>query len=209
MYIIHTAAQTNYFHLGEIRISNGQATVEITGRSIEAIADPEGNTMQSWTNAIAVPSSAITADVEQSVTTWLISPDGCFSGGQIVSDEDVLFLATRDNLRRRVKDLRDTTRDGGCMTSVGLVDTDINSRINIGGSVTMASILGAEFGSQWRLSDNSMVALDAAGMTNLGLTVGAFVEACQVRKNDLDTLIDACTTVAELEAIDIEAGWPS
>ncbi len=112
------------------------------------------------------------------------------------------------NALAAVKALRDAKQGGGCATSFGRVDTDLSSRLNIAGAVSMAAIAGAAFSVEWRMSDNSVVTLDGAQMTGMGVAVGQFVAACQARKNVLDAEIQAAATLAELELIDVEAGWP-
>ncbi len=120
---------------------------------------------------------------------------------------DFLEPAKRATLER-VKALREKAKDGGIVTSWGPLETDPDSRTNINGAVQMATILGPQFSIVWRMRDNSEVTLNAAQMIQLGLLVGQHVSACQYRKNELDAAIAAAATAAELEAIDLEAGWP-
>lgn len=114
----------------------------------------------------------------------------------------------RSYLQAKVKQLREQHKDGGLVTPFGPVETDPDSRVNINGAVQMAGILGAAFTIDWRMQDNSTTTLDAADMVNMGLLVGQHISACQYKKNELDALISAATTKAELEAIDLEDGWP-
>lgn len=109
---------------------------------------------------------------------------------------------------QRVRELREIAKDGGLTTPFGPLQTDPDSRVNINGAVQMAGILGAAFALDWRMADDSMVPLDAAAMVQMGLLVGQHIGACQARKNALDAEIAAAETLAALEAIDIEAGWP-
>lgn len=126
---------------------------------------------------------------------------------------ELSFVPSIENRRRglfaAVKALRDTAKDGGVeIEGIGRIETDPDSRMNINGAVQMASILGAQFAIDWRLSDNSVVAIDGPGMISIGVLVGQHVAACQYRKNELDQLITAAVTPEDLEAINIEAGWP-
>lgn len=109
----------------------------------------------------------------------------------------------------RVKELRELAKDGGLTTPLGPLETDPDSRTNINGAVQMATILGEQFSIQWRMSDNTVTEpLDAATMVNLGIMVGLHINACQLRKNELDAAIAAAATLEDLTTIDLEAGWP-
>jgi hypothetical protein len=112
-----------------------------------------------------------------------------------------------------VKQLRDQHIDGGCdVPAIGRFDTDVLSRSNINGAVTgafMAKVAAAPFAVQWKLADNSLVELDADQMIHAGQTVLAHVSTCHGRSQALGLLIAAAATKADLEAIDIEEGWPA
>jgi len=110
-----------------------------------------------------------------------------------------------------VKVKRDAVQTGGCLTPSGRVQTDLESRGLINGAVTMALI--AQSSSQpysiaFTLADNSTVTLDAAAMIALGVAVGAFIAAAHAHSVALRSAIDAATTSSELDAINIEEGWP-
>lgn len=77
----------------------------------------------------------------------------------------------------QVKALRELAKDGGLVTPFGPLQTDPDSRTNINGAVQMAVILGDAFAVDWRMSDDSMATLDAAGMVQMGLIVGQHVSA--------------------------------
>lgn len=115
---------------------------------------------------------------------------------------------TKIEMLERVRGKRNDVEWSGCQTPYGRIDTDPDSQRKVGGGATAALALGASFTKEWRMADNSLVTLDAAKMIEVGLIVVAHVDACQQRKNDLDAHINAAATIAELEAIDVEAGWP-
>ncbi len=127
--------------------------------------------------------------------------------GPIV-DQSVRLASAKADLGALVKARREQAKDGGLLTPFGPVETDPDSRTNINGAVQMATILGAAFEIDWRMADNSFATLDHSEMIQLGLLVGQHVSACQYRKNAIDAQIEAAATVGELEAIDLEAGWP-
>ena len=60
------------------------------------------------------------------------------------------------------------------------------------------------------MQDNSVVDHDAAQMITAGVAVGQHVSDCHAVARTLRDAIDAATTIAEVDAIDIEgANWPS
>jgi hypothetical protein len=157
---------------------------------------------------------------QRAVSEWMVSPDGPFPGSELSSDSDFIYVSKRALLLAKVRNRRDQVRDGGCLVEIQggtcRVETDATSRVNISGSVVMAmlALQGSEdFATDWRMADNSIVALDAADMIRLGKTVATFVEAGQRRKNELDALIATIAQGAtEEEIADIEAqvlaDWP-
>src|SRR3546814_18338394 len=72
----------------------------------------------------------------------------------------------------------------------------------------MAMLSGDAFSIDWRMADDSVVTHSRDQMVSLGLSVGKHVDACQSRKNELDAVIAACTSLSELNALDITSGWP-
>jgi hypothetical protein len=72
----------------------------------------------------------------------------------------------------------------------------------------VAQINNQPFSMDWRMADDTIVTLDAAQMIAMGMAVAQHVAACQTKKNTLDAQIAAATTVADLDAIDVESGWP-
>lgn len=137
-------------------------------------------------------------------------------GGNPVAVEprSLLSLNQLKDLRwQEVKQNRDWRIDGGCdVPGIGRFDTDTLSRSNINGAVTgavMAKSADVAFAVQWKLADNSLAELDADQMFVVGQTVLAHVSTCHARSQALGLLIAAADTVADLEAIDIEEGWPA
>lgn len=102
--------------------------------------------------------------------------------------------------------LRDIKRRGGCPLPPPFnvtIDTTEESLTNISGLVQKAMIQGPAFTIIFRMEDNSEVPLNAEQMITVGLIVSDHLEACQMSKNAADAAINACTTIAELEALDL------
>lgn len=111
-----------------------------------------------------------------------------------------------------VKIRRDAAIDGGCVVpGIGAFDSDLPSRLNINGAVTgaiLAQTTGAPFAVQWKLADNSIAHLSAAEMIAVGVTVMGHVSLCHGIAQMFGEAITAAVDQSELDAIDIEAGWP-
>lgn len=129
--------------------------------------------------------------------------------GTVHTEETLALRERKDRMLAAVKAKRDACEQAGCQTPYGPIDTNPDSQRKVGGGSTAALALGASFSKKWRMADNSYQVLDAAKMIEVGLLVVAHVDACQQRKNDLDEAIEEATTLAELDLIDIESGWPA
>jgi hypothetical protein len=84
-------------------------------------------------------------------------------------------------------------------------------------AVSQTKYVGALVGAQidpnatlkWKMADGSFVTLDAQTITAVAMAVRAHIQACFDREAELRTLVQAAASKAELEAIDINAGWPA
>nr|WP_086491277.1 DUF4376 domain-containing protein [Novosphingobium panipatense] len=225
MYIIQDIpGATPLFHkIGAVTINGPAIMVSIDTVSAEPQPVPGGiSTTFYGGRSYTLPEGTIPEEnvSQRAVSEWMISPAGPFPGSQLSSDSDFIYVSKRALLAAKVRNRRDQVRDGGCLIEIQgeprRVETDATSRVNISGSVVMAMLAlqsGEEFATDWRMADNSIVALDAADMILLGKTVATFVEAGQRRKNDLDALIATIaqgTTEEELAAIEAQIldGWP-
>ena len=141
-----------------------------------------------------------------------VDPEGLFwpsTEAAPVPDTARQLSIAKAEAQARVKSLREAHTDKGILVpGVGLLETDLKSRLNISGSVQLASLGGESFSTVWRTADNQYVDLDAVAMVQMGVLVAEHVAACQYRKNELDAEIDAAATLADLNDIDLEAGWP-
>jgi hypothetical protein len=130
----------------------------------------------------------------------------------IVDGQVVPILADyKAQKRAAVNDLKNEKQNGEAPTPFGAVDNDDSSKIKINGAVTMAMLAAqqaAAFSVDWTMADNSVVTLDTAQMMLMGEAAGQYVAAIHERARVLKEQIEAATTMAELEAVDITTGWP-
>lgn len=151
-------------------------------------------------------------------TQWLVSENGPYKNGVIVSKANYPLAYQRAILGYLARTNRDEAQSGGCTVTVGgetkRIETDLPSRLNVSGAVSLAIVSGDAFSMDWRMADNSIVTLNSADMIAMGAAVGQFVSACQFRKNELDAITDAYTEVLsdedfEAAKAETETGWPS
>lgn len=203
MFIITKTPVLTHHQIAQITIGPGGLTAEVR-TSYPGSQTPPG------VQYVALPAIDLTSDSYfADAAAYLVSEEGMFAGGTLVAVADYELVAAKANLRAQIKTLRDAREWGGCMTPVGkIVDTDPDSQRKLGGASTAALALGAQFSKKWRFKDDTKVTLDAQAMIGVGLSVVAHVDACQQRKNELDAAVDAAATMADLQAINISAGWP-
>jgi len=139
--------------------------------------------------------------------------DGVWTMSWIVRDRtpEELVAAKAAKLAA-VKAQRDMAIDAGVdVAGVGRFDSDPLSRANINGAVTGAMLAqgaGQPFAVNWKMQDNSIIALDGAGMIAVGLVVLGHVTACHENAQAIGLAIDAAEDFDTLEAIDLADGWP-
>lgn len=130
------------------------------------------------------------------------------ASGAVVDD----LAAVRATRSAAATAYRDRRIASGCTTSFGVADADDVSRANILGAVSMAMIAkgaGDPFSIQWRMHDNSYQTFDADQMIQFGVEVGSFINTCYQASFAVKNAIEAAATRADIEAVDITAGYPS
>lgn len=211
MFIIHhpSRSSTSAYQFESVTIGKDGALVSLTCQEIEQDGIDGVDTVR-----IALPLEVVTGgDAEAQAIAWLTSPAGSFPGAEIVADEEFEFRSRQIVMERRVKAIRNALWVGIATTSAGPVNIDMTSRDNMQGLVNMFTI-AEEMGEpiatvSYTMADNTDQDFSAAEFKALALEVGLFVNATHQRKRTLDAEIAAASTVAELEAIDIDAGWPA
>lgn len=195
-------AVARYHRLHAIEIDSNRVVARVNSYATEA----QANLL--WQDQYEVSSSALSANPMLSVAESLVAVGGPFEGGALISPTMGDFAIARARLKQAIKELRNQADWGGCDTPSGRIDSDAASQLKINGAVSLALVLGESFTVNWRMSDNSIVTLDAPAMIAIGIAVATKVAACQLRKNALDAEVAAAETLEDLAAIDIYSGWP-
>ena len=123
----------------------------------------------------------------------------------VVSAEDA-FSAHANEVRRRLANKRWMVETGGTTIAGMPVPTDRDTQSKL----IAARILAKEdpaYTIRWKLP-TGFTTLDAATLIAIADGVRAHVQAAFDREDVLTQAINAATTHADLDAIDINAGWP-
>lgn len=131
---------------------------------------------------------------------------------EIVDGEMVPILAEYKRIKwDKVKTLRQSKECGVCTTPVGPVQIDDASKTKIMGMLDTCRLceeMNIPFSETFTLNNNENVVLDSTAVKQMSLAVSEYISQVYARGRELRTAIDDATTMAELEAIDIEANWP-
>jgi hypothetical protein len=128
---------------------------------------------------------------------------------EILITQERELSAIKTQLKQQVTNLRDNKINGGYTHNLHTYQTDLDSRLNIAGAVTLAQILNINFPSDftWRDVDNNDVPMTATEVIQFGAAVGGFVNQIHQASKTHKNAIDAITTHNELLNYDINTGW--
>lgn len=107
-----------------------------------------------------------------------------------------------------IKKQRELTERSGFKWDGSTFDSDLISQQRIQGAAqlaTVALINNQPFSINWTLADNSVRTLNADEMIAVGMALGAHINACHQKSRRLKEMIDAATTIEEVEAITWES----
>lgn len=137
-------------------------------------------------------------------------------GGQIVfvpAQPDTATELARAKIEKMdaIRQMKARREQYGCATPLGMMDSDEGSRNKLLGAIVEAQISagqGQPFSISWTMADNVNVPHNAAQIIAAGRAVGQFINACHVKARALKQAVEQAADMAELEAINIETGWP-
>ncbi|CAD7336034.1 DUF4376 domain-containing protein [Sphingomonadales bacterium 56] len=214
---------TPYSILSEVTAPNGAA---LTFHSIMAIEvdkaggpvmlinsyrDPTSKAIH-WQDRYPIPTGAIfdPADPMQAAASALVAEGGPFAGGTVLTPAQTELQVSSAVTSMLIKAARDRAQNAGqYVDGIGFFDSGPDSQRLIAGAAMAAFVQGEDFSVDWRLADNSIATLNAAQMIAVGMAIVARVDACQRRKNDLDAMVMAASTLADLAVIPVDEEWPA
>ncbi len=106
---------------------------------------------------------------------------------------------------------RDATEQGTFTYLGKQIDADPVSvqRITVAcNTAQMAIAANVPYSLEWSCADNSLLALDAAGVLGMMQALGSHGLATHMHARGLKTAVLAATTVAQVVAVDLVTGWP-
>lgn len=177
---------------------------------VNSYNDPTSKAVH-WQDRYPIPVMAIfdPADAMLAVGNALVAEGGPFAGGKVLTPPQTELQVAAAVTSMLIKAARDRAESAGQhVDGIGTFDSDANSQRKLVGAIMAAQLQGAGFSIDWRMQDDSVVTLDAAQIAAVGMAIMARVDACQQRKNELDAMVSAATTLAALAAIPVDQGWP-
>lgn len=97
---------------------------------------------------------------------------------------------------------------GGVAFSGATIQSDEGSQARITGAVSLLDKDPSLTSIDWEAQPGIWVSIDKPAMTAIGIAVGRHVQACFSRFRVLSELIQAAEDDEDLDAVDINAGWP-
>lgn len=97
------------------------------------------------------------------------------------------------------------------VAGIGTFDADAKSQAYINGAVTMAliaHIAGKPFAMNWKLADNTIVALDGPKMIAVGEAVGRGIAAVHAKAQAIGIAVQAAKDTSDLAKIEIDEVRP-
>ena len=185
-----------------VSIATGETLARLR---LATVSDIKGYPVEDGQAALFYTGAADIEDVE----TYL---DGEVKIRPRTVDPALALGVARAETLQRLQARRDIAEFGGILRPEGVIQTDEGSQRKINGAVTEALIKqvgGQPFSIDWTMLDNSTVTYDAAGMIEMGLAVLQHVNLCHEVGREKRAEIEAATTVAQIEAVDLDAGWPA
>lgn len=176
---------------------------------VNSYSDANSN-MLIWQDVHVMPLSELSnGSYPDNIFDWLTSATGPFSLGQTIPDEGELEQKQK-RLIAQISELRVKNIAAGVMTPSGRIDSDDISIRNIMGtyqSAVLSMVSQQSFSVDWRMSDNSLVTMNASDVINMGNAVLLHTKNCYERSWELKQAVLE-STEQTIDTIDINSGWP-
>lgn len=114
----------------------------------------------------------------------------------------------KTDLKAKVSALRWAKETGGVAAGGQVIRSDEVSQAKLNGAVTLINSDPSLTSIDWEAQPGVWVTASREEILALGIAVGRHVQSCFSRARALHEMIAAAASKEELQAIDIEAGWP-
>ena len=183
--------------------------VDGDGAIVQALTAPYD---EAFTNFPLAPGQSLVPFVGQEIDGFEpVQVDGVWTMQPKAVDTALLLAVAKARKRDRVNAIRDARQQGVADTALGPVNIDPFSKAKIDGlmqSALLAKIERTPFAETFTLADNRDAPVNAEQMIKIGAAVNNAIVARHEFAKALKKDIEAATKLAQLEAIDVETGWP-
>tara|TARA_R110000772_G_scaffold66361_1_gene147888 strand:- start:80808 stop:81371 length:564 start_codon:yes stop_codon:yes gene_type:complete len=182
---------------------NGEYPTELPFRIVlpsgNTRTDPATFTPEEVTNAGYTPVSDPPTAVENLTISW--------NGTSWVQTDTRTFQVTLDNKMAELKSYRQFKETDFYFNGTKLfLNEQTQSRLN-------AALVGYAYNPNaiinWEFAPGVYIDLDKATLEFIALSAWEHIRLCYVNAKALTATIQAATTIAELDAIDLTVGWPT
>lgn len=168
--------------------------------------------LPTWQDEYEMPIDAfILGAYPDCVWDWITTSEGLFPDG-VVLEELGDLETTKKMAIHKIERLRDGHVAGGLtIPGLGTIQTGPRHTENIMGAINVAVIkhLRQEpFVVNFKMLDDTFATLDADGAFDVGLALAGMRGQIYEHSWALKDLVEEATTMEELQAINLEAGWP-
>lgn len=122
--------------------------------------------------------------------------------------ETISLDARKANMLAAIRDARWQHEQAGFTGPAGPVRSDDATQGKVTGAVQLFDLNPDLTTLDWELAPGVFASVTKAQLTDMGVAIGAHVQACFTRSRQLTEAVLAAATHAELTTLDLESGWP-
>lgn len=172
-----------------IRLSNGQTRTDPTTFTPEEIADA---------GYILVPDPPIFG--QRQTLTW--------SGTEWVITDNRTLESAKQLRIVELKEIRQLSEKNFTFSGMSIyLDEETQARIN--GAITGFNYAPEGTTTPWEVKTGVFIELNGPTLLAMGQAAWEHVRQCFINSKNITASINACETIAQVDAIDLEVGWPN
>jgi hypothetical protein len=200
----------SYHRVQDVRMSPDGLALLIRGGSWASVIQCESgmSPLEVWMERIELATLATSQGLLADIGASLITGE-LFAGGQIVPSPGVSVEQTQAMKWTEIKGWRQAAFDAPLQTPYGTFHSHRDGRAEISDSVLLAQTmlsLDPNYAITYTLVDNSVITLTIPEMVNVGLMLGAKMQAAYARARDLRVQVyDSEATVGSIQALQWES----
>lgn len=134
------------------------------------------------------------------------------TGGRVVYSWELRTLTIaqrRERLHALIRARRKEVEAGGIVVDGAPIRTDETSQAKIAGAISLFDKDPTLVTIDWEAAPGIWVALDKTTVETIGVAVGRHVQAAFSQARALGEAVEAASTHAALDAVDVNEGWSS